>query len=71
MLQAEGTVDAKTLMSNRASSLEKLPEGQGRGGGHKWRLDKWLVADLWGFLGHCKGFGLNPTSNGRPGKVQM
>lgn len=40
-------------------------------GVYKRRLEKWQAADLWGFLGHHKGFGLYPTSNGRPGKVWM
>lgn len=71
MLQAEGTVGAKTLVYYRASSLEELQEVPPRLGVHKRRLENWQAVDLWGFLSHHNGFGLHPTSSRRPGKVCM
>ena len=59
----------QTLVYYRASSLEELQEVPPGLEVHKRRLEKWQAVDLWGFLGHHKGFGLHPTSNRRPGKV--
>lgn len=47
VLQAEGTVGAKTLLYYRASSLEELLEVPPGLGVHKRRLEKWQAVDLW------------------------
>jgi len=52
VLQAEGTVGAKTRGYYRARSLEELQEVPPGLGVHKRRLEKWQAVGLWGFLCH-------------------
>jgi hypothetical protein len=64
LLQAEGIACAES----DTSWSEFLGETTGRAG---QRLEKCQAPDIWGLRGLIKGFGLDPTSNRKAGKVLM